>query len=334
MQKIGLIRGRVLSVRGREFTLARGAKLFRSDDEGQTWYHWHTLPVGVVHRVAMAVPILARLFRLGVHHLVYVDNKAVVVANKESFLIDSGNVVSMGPLKGSRPMILCGSQNECFYGEYRSNPERSEVAIYRLDFHNATWRTAWKFNGVRHVHGVFYDDYTNSFWVTTGDSDEESAIWRTDDQFSSLKRVVGGNQQFRAVQLLFTEDYVYFGSDAPNELNHIYRMKKNGSTVEKLASVGGSVFYGFKTSRYLFFSTAVEPSDVNSSRNSQVWFSKTGGTWKIACSFKKDSLSMKYFQYGQVFFPTLYGNDIEKLLCSPFATKGHGKTFVMDECSE
>lgn len=142
---------------------------------------------------------------------------------------------------------------EVYYGEYRSNSEREPVHIWSLEKDGRKWKSVWHFENIRHVHGVFHDPYTDSIWVTTGDMDQEAGIWRTDDRFISLCRVVGGSQQLRAVQLLFNKDYVYFGSDTPDEKNFIYRMDREGKNLENLTPVGSSVFYGCKVGKKLFF---------------------------------------------------------------------------------
>jgi hypothetical protein len=329
MQENDMMNGRVLSVRGNELILARGARLFRSVDGGISWKLWNKLPVSFFRALLMRIPFLARLLRLGVHHLAHIDEATVVIANKECFLIGSVKVELVGALAGSRPMALCAGEEQIYYGEYRSNPERSPVHIYGFDLRHKSWRPVWTFTDVRHVHGVFYDPYRKSFWVTTGDTNEEVGIWRSDDQFRTLVKVAGGTQQFRAVQLLFTEDYVYFGSDAPGELNYLYRMDREGKRVEQLASVGGSVFYGCRIGEVLVFSTAVEPSEVNSRPFAEVWVSGDGLNWNKFREFKKDFLSLKYFQYGQVLFPNFCAPAKNFLYCTPFATKGHGKTLIL-----
>lgn len=330
VQKSRIIRGRVLYVSETHLYLARGARLFVSSDGGKNFRLWATLPVGFWRRIAMSLPLLARLFRLGVHHLVFSGHRGVVVANKETYLIEKDFVVHLGTLHGSRPMALCAAKGGVYYGEYRSNPERSAVHVYAVDFTGCSWRAVWRFENVRHVHGVYFDPYADAFWVTTGDTDTEAAIWRSDDHFQTLRRVAGGSQQLRAVQLLFTPDYVYFGSDTPEEYNNIYRMDRSGSTVESLVSVGGSIFYGCQVDRSLFFSTAVEPSKVNPCTFSEVWRSDDGTNWQKSLEFKKDRLPMKYFQYGQVLFPLGDGNQ-KSLYCTPFATEFHEKTFVFPQ---
>lgn len=324
-----MIKGRILNVSGRTLSLARGAKIYRSYDEGNNWFIWIKLPIAPWKRVAMEIPLLARLFRFGIHHLVFSGNKAIVIVNKESFLIENNQVKSLGILNGSRPMSLYSNGDAVYYGEYRSNHERSPVHIWKLDFYACKWKAVWSFDTVRHVHGVFHDPFTDAVWVTTGDTDSEAAIWCTNDSFSTLKYVLGGSQQFRAVQLLFTLKYIYFGSDAPGESNYIYRITRSNYRVETLESVGGSVFYGCQIGEHMFFSTAVEPSKVNSTIFTELWYSNTGNQWHKVKVLKKDFLSMKYFQYGQILFPS--GSSFRKsLYYSPFATEKHGNTLKID----
>ncbi len=326
MQASKIIKGRVLYVSPEQVLLARGAWIFESRDSGASWRRLFRLPFDYRDRVPLVSSLLCRLLRKGIHHLEKGHSSSLIVSNKEIFLSKASIVTSREALHGSRPLLLCSVGDTYYYGEYRSNNELSPVHIWRWDVVAEKWAVAWQFTDVRHVHGVFFDVYSNSIWVTTGDRDSEVAIWRTDDGFESLQKVAGGAQQFRAVQLLFTDQYVYFGSDAPDKKNHIYRMDRNGENVECLAAVGSSVFYGCKVGSHLFFSTAVEPSQVNKSRYAEVWGSADGLNWKLECRFRKDLWSMRYFQYGQVSFPAGPG-DGKTLWLAPMATEGDQKTF-------
>lgn len=326
-----IIKGRVLYVSTGRVVLARGARLFESLDGGRTWSKFAVVPVGMRDRGLMESRFTRRLLRRGVHYLCGDEKRALIVANKSTYQMDNGNIHLVSGLRGSRPLGLC-QHRECFYyGEYRSNPERSAVNIWKWCRDSTAWESVWSFTDVRHVHGVFHDPYSDAFWVTTGDNNSESAIWCTNDNFSSLNKIVGGSQQFRAVRLLFTIDHVYFGSDAPNEKNYVYRMDRSGGDVEQLCSVDGPVFFGCKVGGSLFFSTAVEPSLVNTCRDTQVWGSFAGEEWQLVKSFRKDVLSMKYFQYGQVQFPSGEG-DNEHLWVTPMSTKFDQRTFRLPLC--
>lgn len=326
MQLSSQFKGRLLFASAETLYLARGAHLFKSIDGGLSWDLWVVLPIGFWTRLAMRIGFLSRLLRLGVHHLNFLKEKAVVIVNKESFLIDSAGVYPLGSLSGSRPLALCSAGDSLYFGEYRNNADRSAVCIWRLGPSALRWERAWCFEGVRHIHGVFFDKFSGSVWVTTGDADEESAIWRTRNQFKTLERVIGGTQQLRAVQLLFSRNYVYFGSDTPHEVNHIYQMSRSGNDVVRLAAVGGSVFFGCQVGNSFFLSTVVEPSGVNITPFAEVWRTDDGRFWRKVLEFEKDYLSMRYLQYGQVMFPNGDG-DGKHLFCTPFGTISHGVTF-------
>ena len=329
MSETKIIQGRVLYCDATSIYCARGRRILVSEDGGESWRDWTWLPSRYMDRAAVAVPLLARLLRKGIYHLAFSDGVAVAIANKQSFSISGGAVTCLGPLVGSRPLVLCHSDGVFYYGEYRSNMERSPVYVWKWQEGAESWSPVWQFEDVRHIHGVFHDPYTGALWVTTGDNNNEAAIWRTEDGFSTLNQVAGGSQQLRAVQLLFTKDYVYFGSDAPQEKNHIFRMNREGTNIECLVRVESSVFYGDKVGDSLCFSTAVEPSLVNTTRCVGVWCSRDGSNWKKLLKFRKDIWPMGYFQYGQVLFPAGPG-DGRHLYCTPFATKGHGRTFVVN----
>ena len=319
MQKIEFINGRVLFVSSKRIVLARGSHLFESIDGGNSWEHLTCLPVNFFNRFLLRSRLMRRLFRIGFHHLISDQFGTAVIANKSTYMLDENELIFLDHLHGSRPLALCQFEGFRYYGEYRSNAERSMVNIWEWKKGFCNWLPASNFDNIRHIHGVYHDPYENTLWVTTGDKDDESAIWRSEDQFLSIKKVVGGSQQFRAVQLLFTKDHVYFGTDTPEEKNFLYRMDREGINIEQLCEVESSVFFGCKVGKSLFFSTAVEPSLINHTRVAHVIGSSDGDDWKIVKSFRKDFLSLKYFQYGQVLFPSGEGDSMN-LWLTPMST--------------
>mgnify|MGYP006273667919 CR=1 FL=1 len=319
MQTDRLIRGRVLYVSPERVVASRGASILESRDSGQSWFLLCKTPLALTDLFYVHVPLLRRLLRKGVHHLEIGSTYTMLIANKASYIVHKQNGIEYsGFIKGSRPLSLCQVGDDFYYGEYLANKQRLPVHIWKWSGTEKKWQAVWQFNNVRHVHGVFYDHYTDSIWVTTGDDDQEAGIWRTRDEFSTLDKIAGGCQQFRAVQLLFTKDYVYFGSDAPEERNFIYRMDRDVLKIEKLAVVSNPVYYGCKVLDKLFFSTAVEPSKLNKSPYAEIWGATEGAGWKMVKRFKKDIWPMKYFQYGQVLMPGGPG-DGENLWLSPLA---------------
>lgn len=270
-----------------------------------------------------------RLLRKGIHQVVGISKSKAVIMMDQYIVVINERAKDVNILhrrgRGSRPLNCClTNDHHVYWGEYFGNENRKQVRIFRLGLDETSCDVAYRFppGSIRHVHGVFYDQYEQKIWVTTGDNDNESGIWVTHDRFRTLEMILGGRQQLRTIQLLFKEDYVYFGSDTPLERNFIYRLERVSGRVEKLQEVGNSVFWGCKVGDYLFFSTAVEPSKVNKCRDSCIWGSKDGENWQCIARFRKDIWPMKLFQYGQIFFPS-GENNTDYLWFTPFATEKH-----------
>ncbi len=277
------------------------------------------------HYLFSAVEMGRRLFRLGLHHVVCFREKLVICIDRSILTLSAvdGSIDGTSvQFIGTRPLGICNVSNEkLYYGEYNGSRGSGSSGIFSSD-DGSDWREIYRIGNIRHVHGVYFDTYAKAVWVTTGDEDTESGIWVTQDDFKTLNRVIGGSQQTRAVQLLFTEKHVYFGSDTPLEKNFIYRLHKETGRVERLQEVESSVFWGCKVGNHLFFSTAVEPSTVNASREAVIWGSPDGEKWKRIAAFRKDRWPMRLFQYGQIFFPA-GENESDFLFFTPFATEKH-----------
>ena len=326
-------RGIVRYLDGDTTFAVRGRTIYRRCGDDQPWNVFARTPASLIEKFKWIHPYSRRLFRRGIHHLTMSGDNIVIWAGNEIQVFNrfSGQLVSSGErIHGSRPLVVCTSEGSLMYGEYRKNNERSPVGIWRSIDDGLTWQCAYSFMGVRHIHGVFKDPFSEHLWVTTGDNDEECGIWRTDPNFLKVEQVLGGSQQLRAIQLLFSDDRIYFGSDTPLERNHLYSMQRDSWKVDRLANVDGSVFYGQSVGKTHFFSTACEPSAINRRRESTVWVMTLDGEWKEILSFRKDPLSLKYFQYGQVLFPAGSGASKTSFWITPFATRNDQKSLRFD----
>ncbi|KZX83261.1 hypothetical protein A3715_18355, partial [Oleiphilus sp. HI0009] len=247
--------------------------------------------------VAMHFSLVCRLLRLYPSNVIRLSTKKfLVVFRKRFYHLDFANTsfTYRSDIVGSSPINVLLDDGVLFYGEYRQNKERSPIALWRSTDFGETWESAYQFDAIRHIHGVFKDPYEETFYVTTGDSDRESAIWVSRDGAKSFSKLLHGSQQTRAVQLGITKDAIYFGSDSPLEQNYLYRLERESNQLLQLGPVAGSVFYAKVVGEDVYFSTAVEPSDVNKSPNAQLWkVSKT--EMSFLYESKKDIWSKKYF---------------------------------------
>ena len=250
-----------------------------------------------------------RLVRDGFHALAVLANGAIVGAVPGAIATRPAGSpefeITHRMLRGTRPLhITATPSGKIYWGEYFDNRERAEVHIYASEDRGATWQIAHTFppGSIRHVHNIVYDPWGDCLWILTGDEGLECQILRASCDLRSVEIVLAGNQQARAVAAIPTKDALYLSTDTPYKKNHIYCLDRAGNA-ERTGDLNSSSIYGCRVGEALFFSTMVEPSAVNSSRDVQVAGWKGGSDWQTLLRWRKDGLSMRYFQYGNAFLP-------------------------------
>ena len=302
--------------------------MFISYDYGNTWERILHIPGWENFKLSKEINLLFnRLFRRGIHHIITIDSDIILIIansrvyryNMKSFELTESHLT----FPGSRPLTISKDvYGNVYLGEYYSNPRRNPVNIYRSSDGGKGWDKINEIREIRHIHGIFYDNYSNLYWVTTGDSDDESGIWMTMNVADKFRKFIGGSQQTRAIHLLFSQNYIYFGSDTPNQPNYIFRINRKTKHIDRLQKVDSSVFWGCKIGNNLFFSTAIETSKINNTKEACIWWSPDGERWKCITKYHKDVWHMKLFQYGQIYFPAGI-NETDYLFYTPFATEHH-----------
>jgi hypothetical protein len=250
-----------------------------------------------------------RLFRDGFHALAVLASGHIVAAVPGAIIRlvpgDSEFSVCHRVTRGTRPLhIAAAPAGHLFWGEYFDNPNREEVHVYASSDQGATWNVAYTFakGAVRHVHNIVYDEWENCLWILTGDNGAECRILRAACDFSTVDVALSGNQQARAVALVPSPEALYFSSDTPLEANHIYRLDRR-MNLAPVAALDSSSIYGCRVGEFLFFSTMVEPSEANQTREVGLYGSPNGRDWQRTLSWKKDRWPMGLFQYGNAFLP-------------------------------
>jgi len=253
--------------------------------------------------------LTSRLFRHGFHALAVLPSGALVAAVPTAIITRRPNEpefrVTHIISRGTRPLhITAVPSGAVFWGEYFDNRARGEVHIYASNDDGLTWSVAYTFpkGAIRHVHNIVHDPWGDCLWVLTGDYGEECRILRASCDFSHVDPVLQGNQQARAVALVPTADGLYFSSDTPLEQNYIYRLDRDGR-LSQLAAITSSSIYGCRVENRVFFSTMVEPSEVNRDRQVRIYGGSAVEGWHAAFSWRKDRWPMGWFQYGNAFLP-------------------------------
>ena len=236
--------------------------------------------------------------------------------------------------RGSRPLNLCITPSgKFFFGEYFQNIGKQAVNIYCSDDNAKTWHVAYTFpeGNINHIHGLFFDKYTNRIWVATGDRENECIIGYTEDEFKTFVEVFRGGQEYRTCQLFFYNDFIVFGTDTQYQQNVLKKFDRATLEITELQEVQGSVIKGGQVGDVAFISTTVEPSEVNKDKWAHLWVTKDGLHWEERYKAKKDWLP-SIFQFGTFEFPQYYGIEkLERLYFSGRALKGlDGKSTYID----
>ena len=152
------------------------------------------------------------------------------------------------------------------------------------------------------MHNIVYDRWGDCLWILTGDEGAECKVLRASCDLRSVDVVLAGNQQARAVAAIPTQNGLYLSTDTPSREEPRVSARSAGN-VEQVADLASSSIFGCRVGEAIVFSTMIEPSAVNTGREVQIAGSRDGTNWQVLARWKKDSLPMRYFQYGNAFLP-------------------------------
>jgi len=314
---------RVLAWDGDQLYASRGYQLLRATIGDPRNIAWQPLARFVPtwrRRLSVWNRLSARLVRDGFHAYAVLPSDrfigavpgAIVTTLHDDHEFHATHAIT----RGTRPLHITAVPGGAIYwGEYFDNASRDEVHVYASTDAGEKWSVAYTFpkGAIRHVHNIVHDPWGNCLWVLTGDYGDECRILRAACDFSRVDVVLQGQQQARAVAAIPTEDALYFSSDTPLESNYVYRLDRQGKLTQ-LAPISSSSIYGCRVGSHVFFSTMVEPSEVNRDRAVRIYGADVNkdDCWCPLLSWQKDSLPMGLFQYGNAFLPD--GNNTTRYL--------------------
>lgn len=255
------------------------------------------------------------------------DGSSLAIARKGIFRCERGEKIfrkCFNVKRGSRPMNLCvNPSGEIFFGEYFANMGKSAVNIYTSKDGGKSWSVVYTFTegNINHIHGLYWDKYTESIWIVTGDRENECIIGYTNDGFKTLNIVFRGGQEYRSCVLFFYPEYVVYATDSQYIQNEIKYFDRTTHEIRIIQQVQGSVIKGTQCGDRVMISTAVEPSEVNLGSESYVWTSDNGLEWQQIYEGTKDCLP-SIFQFAQYEFPRYYTNNLTRLLFCGKAIRG------------
>lgn len=193
-----------------------------------------------------------------------------------------------------------------FFGEYGNNKKRKPVPLYKSIDSGVTWQLAYKFkkNSVKHIHGCYWDEYSQKLWILTGDFDGECWILTADKEFKEIEWLGDGSQVWRAVNLFFERDFIYWIMDSQIEDSHLIKYDRNLRTIQIMQKFPGPVWYikRLEGGGYLA-ATACEVGPAVKDNYAHLFYSEDLEHWKEIWKCEHDGLPKRFFKFGVIGFP-------------------------------
>ena len=219
-----------------------------------------------------------------------------------------------------------------YFGEYGGNSVRDEVPVYCSKDGGRSWDKVYIFpsGSVRHIHGCFYDKFTDKIWVCTGDFNGENFLLFADKEFSEVDRIGDGGQKYRTCNLIFTPTHVHWLMDSPLEVSHHIAMDRKTMNIVVGQKLMGPVWYLKELENNIYLAaTAQETGDGVLDSYIHLYISTDLNKWESIRKFKHDGLPKRYFKFGvigfaegkqsedafYVFFEAIKGFDGKSAIC-------------------
>ena len=284
------------------------------------------------------IPLLKRLLRSDYKEIIYDEQneKLVVVRDSFIYLIKESSYMLLGKIKGDAPLFNshCIQNGIIYFGQYDQNKKRESSRIYKIDKENKL-SIAYTFlpGEIRHVHSITLDPYIkNRIWVTTGDNNGECLLLFTDDNFNNISNIGDKSQDFRIVNLGFSKDYLFYGTDNLIKENYIYRQNRLDGKREQVLSIKQTAWFLKQDKKgNVILGTTVENGRGCQVDYSSIYYSRDFGmNWIELLRIPKDIYPMPLFKWGSVSFSNGAENLYDTFINVESLKYLSGKSFSLD----
>lgn len=246
---------------------------------------------------------LLRLNRLNVRELP--NGNILIINNFKVFIVKGNNIEFKFKFDFTRYVheeTISIIENRIIIGEYGNSKRKFPVGIYRSEDYGQTWRreVLKKPGLVKNILSVYFDEYSNKYWVFFGESETESRIEIYDLNWGLFKVVGYGDYRFRSISSFFFLDKVIWFMNNPCGDSFLVNYNRDSEEIILGCKFPGPIWYSIKSGSKYIVSTA---SEENTSSQVYIFISEDCENWRAIGVFQKDFWNKKYFLYGLVSFP-------------------------------
>jgi len=253
-----------------------------------------------------------RALRLDKMNAVFTADRDAVVAFYGGAIyrcdLRTGAYLQTGKLLQCRNVLHCGvcvaPWGAIYFGEYGHNAERAAVPIWMSIDDGRSWRKIYEFpsGSIKHVHGVYFDPFTDKLWIPTGDFANECFLVEANRDFSDVKYHGDGTQEWRPVSLFFERDHIVWGMDSQLQTSMLQIFDRKTQTITAGQAFPGPVWYSKRLNGLSILQTTCEIGAGVQSDSGHLFVSRDNRTWIEVAKFRKDVMPMRYFKFGVIAF--------------------------------
>lgn len=256
--------------------------------------------------------LMSRLLRLDrINVLKIAEARLLIIYNREVFIceLNTGQPRKVFKFERTRyvhtqSIALHGER--IVIGEYGNVGDSKEVGILLSVDAGLSWeyRPLFSRGTTKNILAVKYDWCAECYWVFTGDTQKESAIFLFDQDFNLVKSL-GRGLDYRAISSFFLPDQVVWLTNNPFGTSRVLIYDRTTGTIEVGPALPGPVWYSTKIGNDIYCCTAAEDVAGEPGDNVYVLHSRDYIHWDQLCAFKKDGMNKRLFLYGLGTFPEI-----------------------------
>ena len=259
-----------------------------------------------ITRLLYKVSLLKRLFRLDRINVVKTsDSDYLIICNRKVYQIRNTelNFKFKFPFtKYVHPNNICVNKNTIVIGEYGDSKSKYNVGVFISKNKGVSWQKKILFSKgeIKQILSVYFDKYSNNYWVFTGDSKRESKIYLFDQNWNLKTKLGQNNLKYRAISAFFFKKHVIWCMNNPFGKSYVIKYMRDKHEIIKGEYLPGPAWYSTLAHDKIYISIASEVSYYNN--DVYLMSSSDAENWKVEKIFKKDIYSKKLFLHGLLTF--------------------------------
>jgi hypothetical protein len=297
---------------------SQGYSIFKSEDFGKSWILTGTLPVSMHKYFLSKSRIISRALRLGVHQIKQIHNGKILICCDNCFFLSEHSLSVFKRINLNSHFFqlldnsICVTPEFTYFGEYIPNFKKREVNIFRTN-DGENWDLIFSFpkNTIKHIHLLQFDPFSQKIWFSTGDENSECLLGYANYDFTEIEIVGHNHQNWRSLELLFTPEKIYWGTDNPDGQNWLILFDRNSQSINKIVQFNGPIYNLKYFSAGYIIVTATEGGNGEWDNRAHIWYTPEIEKipWNECISYEKDWLPF-IFGFGRLLYGANFNNSI------------------------